>query len=73
MRKMTKITFEIPSAFSEYVMNADRDTKLLQIALLVYPSIKRGDIPYGRAAELLEMNKLDLIALYSSVGLPFSI
>ena len=71
MLKKTTITIDIPTAFSEYMKNADRNTKLLQTALLVYPYIRKGDISYGKAAEVLGLNKLDLIALYSSVGIPF--
>ena len=71
MIKKTTITIDIPMAFSEYMKNADKNTKLLQTALLVYPYIRQGDISYGKAAEVLGLNKLDLIALYSSVGSPF--
>ena len=43
----------------------------LRNALLLYPSIANDTISHGRAAELLGMNKMELIKLYSRLGIPY--
>ena len=40
-------------------------------ALLLYPSIANNTISHGRAAELLGMHKMELIELYSRLGIPY--
>ena len=40
-------------------------------AMLVYPLIHNGTISHGRAAEILGVNKIDLIELYCEMGIPY--
>lgn len=40
-------------------------------AMLVYPYIKNGVISHGKAAEMLEIRKMDLITLYGKLGLSY--
>ena len=40
-------------------------------AMKLYPDIENGTISYGKAAEILGMNKLDLISLYSNMGIDY--
>ena len=66
---MTSIEVKIPETAKKYVISGT--TEKIRSALLIYPSIVRGDISYGRAAELLEMHKMELIELYGSMGIPY--
>ena len=66
---LTKIELEVPVDLLPYLgRKADR---LKQYALLLYPYIHSGDISHGKAAEILGMNKLDLIDLYGDMELPY--
>ena len=49
----------------------DDNGKKLQAALLLYPYILNGDISHGYAAKLLGTNRLSLISLYESIGIPY--
>ena len=40
-------------------------------AMLVYPYIKSGVMSHGKAAEMLGLHKIELIALYGKLGLPY--
>lgn len=39
--------------------------------MIIFPFIQDETISYGRAAEILNLKKMDLIELYSSLGLPY--
>lgn len=66
---MTGIEIKIPSSVKEYVL--DDTTDEIRNALLLYPSIANNTISHGRAAELLGMHKMELIELYSRLGIPY--
>lgn len=66
---MTSIEIKIPSSAKEYVL--DDTTDEIRNALLLYPSIANNTISHGRAAELLGMHKMELIELYSRLGIPY--
>lgn len=68
---LTSIELRIPEQMKQYIQVKDTETELLRNALLLYPSIKDYTISHGKAAEILGIHKLDLIALYSSLGLPY--
>ena len=68
---LTSIELRIPEQMKQYIQVKDTETELLRNALLLYPSIKDYTISHGQAAEILGIHKLDLIALYSSLGLPY--
>ena len=48
-----------------------KSDRVKQYALLLYPYIHSGDISHGKAAEVLGMNRLDLIDLYGEMELPY--
>ena len=66
---MTSIEINLPASVKDYVM--DETTEEMRNALLLYPSIANNTISHGRAAELLGMNKMELIKLYSRIGIPY--
>lgn len=69
--KLTNVELRIPEQMKQYIQVKDTDKELLRNTLLLYPSIKDYTISHGKAAEILSINKFDLIALYSSIGLPY--
>lgn len=69
--KLTSVELRIPEQMKPYIHVKDKEQELLRNALLLYPSIKDFTISHGKAAEILGINKLDLIALYSNIGLPY--
>lgn len=66
---MTSIEINLPESAKDYVL--DETTEEMRNALLLYPSIANNTISHGRAAELLGMNKIELIELYSRLGIPY--
>lgn len=66
---MTSIEIKIPASAKDYVL--DDTTEEMRNALLLYPSIANNTISHGRAAELLGMRKMELIELYSRLGIPY--
>lgn len=66
---MASIEIRLPSSAKDYVM--DDTTEKMRNALLLYPSIANNTISHGRAAELLGMRKIELIELYSRLGIPY--
>ena len=69
--EMTKVELLVPKEMVPFVATKDSNIKLKQNALLLYPYIERDIISYGKAAELLEVNKLDLLDLYGRMGLVY--
>ena len=49
----------------------DSGDELKRNALLLYPYIYKNVISHGRAAEILGINKIDLIDLYDQMGFPY--
>lgn len=66
---MTSIEINLPASAKDYVL--DETTEEMRKALLLYPSIANNTISHGRAAELLGMHKIELIELYSRLGIPY--
>lgn len=66
---MTNIEIRIPSTAKDYVMHDTSEE--MRNALLLYPSIANNTISHGRAAEILGMRKMELIELYSRLGIPY--
>lgn len=66
---MASIEIKLPSPAKDYVL--DDTTEVMRNALLLYPSIANNTISHGRAAELLGMRKIELIELYSRLGIPY--
>ena len=68
---MVKVEIEIPEEMKKYVNIVDDGYVLRRNAMLLFPYVQDGTMSHGRAAELLGMKKLDLIALYGKMGLPY--
>ena len=66
---MTNMEIKMPSTVKNYVL--DDTTEEMRNALLLYPSIANNTISHGRAAELLGMRKMELIELYSRLGISY--
>ncbi|MGN0155472.1 MAG: UPF0175 family protein [Lachnospiraceae bacterium] len=69
--ELTNVELQVPTQMKEYVQKKDEKSVLLRNAMLLYPFIKDCTISHGKAAEILGINKLDLIAIYSSMGLAY--
>ena len=68
---MRKIEINIPEGMVSYVSKTDEEAVLKQNAMILYPYIQDDTISYGKAAELLGVHKLDLIALYGKLGISY--
>ncbi len=66
---MTDVNISVPQSIVPYTKIEDENMQLMRNAMLIFPYIKNDSISYGKAAELLGMNKLDLISLYGSLGI----
>ncbi|MDE7477526.1 MAG: UPF0175 family protein [Lachnospiraceae bacterium] len=62
---------KIPSELIFLLSESDEKIEMQRNALLLYPYIHNQTISYGRAAEILEMNKYELIDIYEDLGLPY--
>jgi hypothetical protein len=68
---MVNIQIEIPEALLPFVSPKDEREQLLRNAMIIFPFIQDETISYGRAAEILNLKKIDLIKLYGNLGLPY--
>ena len=62
---------KIPGELISLLSQSDKKTEMQRNALLLYPYIHNQTISYGRAAEILGINKYVLIDLYEDLGLPY--
>lgn len=67
----TRVEIDIPETITEYVVLSDPSSIVTRNAMVLYPYIRKGFISHGKAAELLGMHKIDLIKIYSDMGLPY--
>lgn len=49
----------------------DENEELIRNAMILFPYIQKEIISHGKAAQILGIHKLDLIALYSKLGIPY--
>lgn len=68
---MTNVQIDIPKALLPFANPKDEKNKLVRNAMIIFPFIQDETISYGRAAEILNLKKIDLIQLYGSLGLPY--
>lgn len=68
---MAVANIEIPEKLVSYATPKQEDTQLERNAMILYPYIHKGTISHGKAAEILGMFKMDLIALYGELGIPY--
>ena len=72
--KTVEVTIKVPKEIAHYVKSIREDDKELYFmrnAMLLYPFVRKLQMSRGRAAELLGVNKFDLIDFYSSISIPF--
>jgi len=69
--EMIKIEIDVPKEMLPFIEVENEDMKLKRNALFLHLYIKNQTISHGKAAEILGMNKLDLIALYGELGLSY--
>lgn len=67
--KKIKIDILIPIDLKPYVKKAENDN--LSFGLLLYPLIQKGELSYGQAANILGVNKYDLIDFFDDQKLPY--
>ncbi len=68
---LTDVKISIPLEMVSYVTSGDENMELERNALLLYPYIKNLTISHGRAAEILGIQKYELIELYDQLGLAY--
>ncbi|MEE3481686.1 MAG: UPF0175 family protein [Lachnospiraceae bacterium] len=65
------VSIEVPEQIVRFVVVKDDEAQKKRDAMLLYPYIKDEVVSFGRAAEMLGMNKLDLITLYGKMGIDY--
>ena len=65
------ISISIPKGAACYLMNELPEQEFSRNAMMLYPLIRNMTISHGRAAEILGVNKIDLIEFYDSMGIPY--
>lgn len=68
---MTDVKIQVPDGMVSYVITNDEQSVLMRNAMLLYPYIKNLTISHGKAAEILGIQKYELIDLYDNLGLPY--
>jgi len=68
---MADVSISVPQMMVEYIVSSDERLNLTRNAMILYPYIHNGTISHGKAAQILGIHKMDLIALYSSFKIPF--
>ena len=71
MIQMDNVTIRVPSEMKRYLQNTNEKTEMCRNALMLYTYILNGSISYGRAAEILGVDKWKLIEFYDEIGLPY--
>ncbi len=66
-----RIEITVPEEMVPFVLLSDGEAQLKRNAMLLYPYIQDGTISHGKAAEILGIHKIDLIVLYSRMGLDY--
>ena len=68
---MTAVSIKVPESMAEYTVSEDEKANLIRNAMILYPYIQNDTISHGKAAEILGIHKMDLIALYGNLGLSY--
>jgi len=71
MTNTTSISMNVPLEVASYFRIADETMKNDQKILMMFPYIKNGILSYGRVAEILGINKFELLATYERFGIPY--
>ena len=68
---MRSLTLSVPEEMIPYFEDEDEQQEFIRNAMMLYPLIQQQTISHGRAAEILEVRKTDLIEFYDSMGIPY--
>ena len=68
---MQSVSITIPDTMVEYATVQNENEELMRNAMILFPYIQNDTISHGKAAQILGIHKMDLIALYSNLGLPY--
>lgn len=66
-----KIELDVPEALASYVDVKDPEYQRKVRELMLYELIKEGKISFGKAAEILETDRLSLITNLGKLGIPY--
>ena len=69
--ELAKVELSVPKEILPYIKAENADMQLKRNALILHLYISNHTISHGKAAELLGINKLDLIALYGELGFAY--
>ena len=69
--EMISVRINVPKGIIPWIEGNDPREEFERNAMMLYPHIVNATISHGRAAELLGVNKLDLIDFYGDMGLPY--
>ncbi|MBD5399446.1 MAG: hypothetical protein HDR57_02265 [Treponema sp.] len=68
---MQDVSIKVPDTMVEYTAVQNESEALMRNAMILYPYIQNETISHGKAAQILGINKLDLLSLYSTLGIPY--
>lgn len=68
---MITVQIDIPAALEPFTRSDNEHDRLVRNAMIIFPFIQNETVSYGRAAEILNVRKIDLITLYGNLGLPY--
>lgn len=68
---MQAVSINIPDTMVEYTTVQNESTQLMRNAMILFPYIQNETISHGKAAQILGIHKMDLIAMYSTLGIPY--
>ena len=68
---MQAVSINIPDVMVEYTTVQNESTQLMRNAMILFPYIQNETISHGKAAQILGIHKMDLIAMYSTLGIPY--
>ena len=68
---MQAVSINIPDAMVEYTTVQNESTQLMRNAMILFPYIQNETISHGKAAQILGIHKMDVIAMYSTLGIPY--
>lgn len=68
---METMQLRMPHEMATFVRQTSQDAELQRNAMILYPFIADQTISYGRAAEILGINKWSLIEIFAKVGIPY--
>lgn len=69
--ELTNVNIAVPRDMVSFIATSDKTKLMRQNAMILYPYIKDLSISHGRAAEILGVNKIDLIEFYNEMGFPY--